>query len=280
MRQTTATTTVLSLALGMTACASSVGTSPVSTGPSTAATRSTTSPATASRRHFAGMPHEDTAGYVVIAQGTGATASGGALTTGAAWSTIKVPLAVAALTHGGDVADVADAIEASKNPPADELWAALGTPDQAGPLVEAELAAGGDATTIVETDQTYPPYSAYGQTVWSLADQATYAMSLPCREAANLVYADMARIAPQDRIGFGATAMADLAHYKIGWGPGRAPDTNYYARELAVITLADGRTYGIALIAQDTSLGAAQQDLTEMASWLGPHLAELPARGC
>jgi hypothetical protein len=226
------------------------------------------------------MPHEDSAGYAVFAHGTALTASGGALTTGVSWSTIKVPLAIAALHRGGSVLDVADAIEASKNPPADRLWAVLGEPAQASALTRAELVDGGDTTTVVEFEQTFPPYSAYGQTVWALSDQARFASSLPCRADADAVYADMAKIVPADMVGFGATDYADRAHYKIGWGPGQGSDQHYYARELAVITLADRRTYGVGLIARGSSLGAAQQHLTDLAAWLGPHLADLPARGC
>ncbi|MGE5612647.1 MAG: hypothetical protein ACM3UO_00030, partial [Bacillota bacterium] len=103
------------------------------------------------------MPHPDRAGFAVVGHGESGVVAGGAMTTGPAWSTIKVPLSIAALKQGGAPTDVADAIEASRNPPADRLWVRLGTPAQAGAAIERELAAGGDTSTAVQTRQVYPP---------------------------------------------------------------------------------------------------------------------------
>lgn len=229
---------------------------------------------------FPGMPHADRAGFAVVGHGYAEVVSGGDVTIGAAWSTIKVPLSIAALKRGGSTTDVALAIEASQNPPADRLWDSLGTPSEAGRLTRAEIAAGGDTLTQVQTIQTYPPYSPYGQTTWSLVGQARFASSLPCRSDARSVYADMGHIDRIDQVGFGATAMAGQARYKIGWGPAAPPEQGSYARELAAVDLGGGRLYGVALIAHESTLARAQADLTDLAAWLGPHLTRIRARGC
>lgn len=268
---------VFAAALSATACAGRSG----SVGPSTATSSLIArTPTSAATRHLVGMPHPERAGFAVIGHGYSAVVAAGAIATGAAWSTIKVPLSIAALKHGGSPADVALAIEASENAPADRLWASLGDAVDAGRLTQAEIVSGGDAVTRVETKQTYPPYSPYGQTMWALVDQARFASTLSCRADAAAVYADMGRIKAVDRVGFGTTASAPGAHYKIGWGPAAPPERGSYARELATITLADGRTYGVALIAKEPTLAAAQADLNDLAAWLEPRLTAIPAKGC
>ena len=63
---------------------------------------------------------------------TGSAVSFGAWSTGVAWSTIKVPLAIATLRAGvGSRELVADAIIQSDNAAAEELWSQLGDPAEA-----------------------------------------------------------------------------------------------------------------------------------------------------
>lgn len=79
----------------------------------------------------------------------GATVFAGSLKTGAAWSTMKT--GVAAAIYAGTVPSGGDtllrrAITASDNDAAEQLWSALGPPEQAGARVHDALVAAGDAT--------------------------------------------------------------------------------------------------------------------------------------
>lgn len=219
------------------------------------------------------------AGVTVVGHGHPAPVSAGPVKTGAAWSTIKVPLAVAAAKHGGSASDARVAITASDNPAAQRLWNALGSSDEAGRYTEEELRLGGDNRTKVETRQVVPPYSSFGQTQWALADQASYASTLQCREDAREVVKDMSDIVLGEQVGFGATNWANRTRYKVGWGP--AANGGYLARELAVVTTKDGRIYGVSIAVQSMQgARAAQRDLTTIAKWLTTRILDVPADDC
>ena len=73
----------------------------------------------------------------------------GDLDTDVAWSTIKVPLALAAQRAGGRMAlsAITEAIVNSDNAAAEQLWSMLGTPAQAAAAVQRVLAESGDTKT-------------------------------------------------------------------------------------------------------------------------------------
>ena len=84
----------------------------------------------------------------------------GSLTSGAAWSTIKVPLAIAALTAAAE--DLVErAITESDNDAARALWKSLGPPAAAAAAVERVLASAGDPDTRVQTEVVLPPYTSF-----------------------------------------------------------------------------------------------------------------------
>ena len=83
-------------------------------------------------------------GFAAAPVGAGTEVVLGNVDSGPAWSTIKVPLVMAA--HYGPSPDVTDeygAITTSDNAAAERLWENLGTPEEASAAVEAILAAGG-----------------------------------------------------------------------------------------------------------------------------------------
>ena len=127
----------------------------------------------------------------------------GSLTSGAAWSTIKVPLAIAALTT--DTEDLVErAITESDNDAARALWESLGPPAAAAAAVERVLASAGDADTRVETEVVLPPYTSFGQTEWTLAAQQRFAAGLSGAPGAEPVLDLMRRVIPEQRWGFAA----------------------------------------------------------------------------
>lgn len=215
--------------------------------------------------------------YVPVGGGTPTVV--GDLTTGAAWSTAKVPVAIAALRApggAGHVASVWPSITVSDNAAAERLWESLGSDEQAAAAVDVVLRDGGDGRTVTQRERVHPPYSIFGQTQWALADQAVFAAYLPCRADAAEVWRAMGAISPEHRWGLGAIPNA---HFKGGWGPG--PGGGYLVRQFGVVD-APGGSVAIAIAASPTSgdmdAGVAMVDAVTTA--LREHLADLPVGGC
>lgn len=196
---------------------------------------------------------------------------------GAAWSTIKVPLSIAALRVDAAVASplVTRAITASDNDAAMGLWRLLGDPDAAGRQVQQVLADGGSAATVVQTQQVYPPYSPFGQTRWTQTDAARFAFGLPCVATAEPVLTQMRNISGGQRWGLAA---ADTPS-KGGWGPDVSG--GYLVRQLALLFTGTGMV-GVALAAKpaDGSFDTAVSVLNALGDWVRQHRDELPGGHC
>jgi hypothetical protein len=196
---------------------------------------------------------------------------------GAAWSTIKVPLAVAATRKDAAAAEpfVAAAITQSDNASADELWAMLGTPTEAGAAVQDVLADGNNAGVAVQTTQVRPPYSPYGQTTWPLEQAARFAFSLPCLAAESLL-GQMSDIATDQQWGLAGDAGVAA---KGGWGP--EPDGGYLVRQIA--SVGDGPdSFGVAIAAKpnDGTFATGTAMLDQLAGWVLNHRSQLPKGNC
>ncbi|OBF48897.1 hypothetical protein A5778_22555 [Mycolicibacterium monacense] len=205
-------------------------------------------------------------------------ASYGTWRSGAAWSTIKVPLSIAALRKSPSDAEplVSQAITYSDNLSADQLWAKLGTPPEAGNEVQAVLSQGGDPEVIVETQQVRPPYSPYGQTQWSLQQAARFAFDLPCLEGAGPVLTGMRSIAPDQQWGL---AGKDGVAAKGGWGP--EEDGGYLVRQIGLV--GDGTAaFGVALAAKpaDGSFASGTAALDKLSMWVLDHREQMPQGAC
>ncbi|MCV7056612.1 hypothetical protein [Mycolicibacterium gilvum] len=190
----------------------------------------------------------------------------GSWTDGAAWSTIKVPLSIAALRADPEGAEplMRQAISQSDNSSADQMWALLGDPAAAAAAVEDVLREGGDAVTTVQQQQVRPPYSSYGQTTWSEYQTAIFAFNLPCVPGAEPVLASMRAVGGNQQWGlanFAGTAV------KGGWGPGT--DGGYLVRQLAVVNNATG-ILGISLAARphDGSIATGEAMLNFLGAWI------------
>lgn len=215
------------------------------------------------------------AGVVVAAADQ--TLSFGYWSVGPAWSTIKVPLSIAALRADTAAAEplMTRAITASDNDAAMGLWQLLGAPAAAGERVQAVLAEGGSPQTQVQTEQIYPPYSPFGQTQWAQADMARFTFGLPCVPGAEPVLEQMRRISGGQRWGLADTDTPT----KGGWGPN--PGGGYLVRQLALVSVDTG-TVGVALAAQpdDGSFATGVAMIDALADWIRAHRAELPAGHC
>ncbi|GAB3703337.1 hypothetical protein [Corynebacterium nasicanis] len=194
----------------------------------------------------------------------------GDMTAVPAWSTIKVPLAIAALRVDPEMApSAAAAIRVSDNAAAETLWLASGAVG-----VDAVLAEG-QAGTVVNQEVRRPEFSIFGQTAWSAADQARFAAHLPCIAGGEPVLQDMAAIDPSQSWGLGTLAGA---RFKGGWGP----DLNgtYTARQLGLAPGADGeRAVAVVATPASGSLADAQEMTTLLVQALGD-LTQFPAARC
>ncbi|HEX8206569.1 MAG TPA: hypothetical protein VF587_10970 [Solirubrobacteraceae bacterium] len=189
---------------------------------------------------------------VVVAPLRGGEARAGNLQVAEAWSTIKVPLVVAAyrLADEGGIARAevdglaARAIGNSDNAAAETLFAALGRARGgnvgAAGAIEDVLREGGDDRTAVNSRRTRPEFSIYGQTSWSLEAGVAFFRGLArqCvtpRAAALRTLSLMRGVAPDQRWGIGRAPFGSAAEVALkgGWGPG--PDGRYVVRQFGVV---------------------------------------------
>jgi len=224
-------------------------------------------------------------------EGLAYATGGGTMTTrlgswrmGPGWSTVKVPLAMAAVAKANGQPDAGvqrlmrRAITASDNAAAEQLWASLGEPRTAATQVQAILRSAGDGDTIVQSQRVRPGFSAFGQTTWSLANQAAFVAALPCIKYSGDVLQLMGEVESGQRWGIGAVGLP--AQFKGGWGPG--PGGGYLVRQMGIITLANGSRIGLAIASEpaDGRFETGTANLTALARWAVANVKAKGSGGC
>ena len=117
-----------------------------------------------------------------------------------AWSTIKVPIAVAAMrANPGLEADARAAVSASDNAAAQRLYDAVGPDAVDAVLEDAGLAA------HVNTEPLRPEFSTFGQTQLSVADEVALANTVACVEGADPVLQFMGQVDSSQAYGLGGS---------------------------------------------------------------------------
>ncbi|MBA4084776.1 MAG: hypothetical protein C0493_07525 [Kytococcus sp.] len=193
-----------------------------------------------------------------------------------AWSTIKVPLALAVVRagHGEEMTDDIDrALRASDNEAATRLWERLGGGSRASEAVGTQLRRGGDRTTDVPAEVTVPGYSPFGQSSWALTAQTRFTAALPCLTGSASVTDAMGRVSDGQRWGLGGIKGA---RYKGGWGstPG-----GYVVRQLGIVPGTKGDTAVTLQVRTGThEQGTAIAD--ELVAALRGHRDGLPVGTC
>jgi hypothetical protein len=213
-----------------------------------------------------------TIGIAVAAPDPGGMFSLGRWSGGVAWSTVKVPLALAALRADQRRARglAAKAITKSDNPASERLWSLLGEPADAARRVQAVIREAGDAATVVESRRLRTGFTAFGQTQWTLEGQAGFAARLPYLPGADAVIDLMQHITAGQRWGLAAKGFAA----KGGWGPGAAGD--YLVRQFGIVPVESGHA-GVALAveAQDGAFETGVDALNAVTDWLVVRLPQL-----
>ena len=196
----------------------------------------------------------------------------GRWSSGVAWSTIKVPLAIAALRSDPPRAQdlVVKAITESDNPASERLWSLLGEPADAARRVQAVIAEAGDAATVVESRRLRPGFTAFGQTQWTLDRQARFAEQLTLIPDTAAVIDLMRQLTGGHRWGLATKGIAA----KAGWGPGVRGD--YLVRQFGIVPMESGHV-GVALAAEarDGVFETGVEVVNTLSEWLLGHLPGL-----
>ncbi|MEP9413098.1 hypothetical protein ABLE92_01920 [Gordonia sp. VNQ95] len=202
----------------------------------------------------------------------------GDLTPGVAWSTIKVPLAVAAERENGESASESNAIINSDNASAEALWASLGSNEEASRKVTAVLREGGNPNVVVPSVQQRAGFTIFGQTVWTLPAAATFVGHLPCMPGTEHVVSLMGQVAGNQQWGVEVMRLPKATAVKGGWGPG--VDGSYLVRQIGLITYRSGEQSAVAMSAVGGSMSGGIAALNAIGNWLNANIAALPRGRC
>jgi hypothetical protein len=234
------------------------------------------------------------AGLAIGPPGSGTAATAGSLTTGSAWSTSKVPVALRVLQEVGGPSglsptqddEIRSALTASDNEAALELFgdleAAHGGPSGAAAAATEVLAEAGDTTTQISSVGR-DGFTPFGQTEWSLELQELFMSRLAAgcigsAASSEYVLGLMGEVS-SDTWGLGSTGLP--ARWKGGWGPGT--DGRYLARQMGVLSVGDGEAVvALAVLPDDGSFETAQSMATSVAQWAAEKASVFagPAEGC
>jgi hypothetical protein len=217
----------------------------------------------------------------------------GDLRGGSAWSTIKVVLAARTIEDAGGPghlnstqrSEISAALRESDNAAAMAIWGRLvsryGSPAGAARSVTQVLRQAGDPSTKVSSVGR-DGFSPFGQTDWSLQEQARFMASLAggCladRATTSYLLGEMSRVATDQRWGLGSAGAP--AKFKGGWGPGT--DGQYLVRQMGVVAAPSGPlVLTIATVPTDGQLASGEAILTRLASWAKADLRPPAAGGC
>lgn len=224
-----------------------------------------------------------------------------------AYSTIKVPIVATALRLDSSptesqLADMDAAITKSDNAAArsvyNQIVEMVGTEDAATAAIEDTLALGGDSDTSVPTAAEIPNWharqavgvvSTYGQTLWSVSDQAQFMARLysGCvlpKESTRKLRVWLSHISVGQRWGLGQ--LPSTSAFKGGWGQDEVGH-NYYVRQVALMTPTAGGPYvmSVSLRLKDASrLGSGSivresDAIEELGRWVTQELGPAPEQG-
>lgn len=217
-------------------------------------------------------------GVAITPVGGGATVLLGDQSALDAWSTIKIPLALAAERRHGANRSETKAIIDSDNRSARLLTRLLGTPDEAVRAVTRVLREGGDPHTVVRPAGDDAQWPHLGETVWALADSAAWTAHLPCLSGSAHVLDLMSHVATAQNWGLRKTS-GDAA-VKGGWGA--EPGAGRLVRQIGILTLDDRTRVAVSMgvAAPKMSFEQGVGALNAVGRWLGRERSLLPGGSC
>lgn len=192
-----------------------------------------------------------------------------------AWSTLKVPIAIAAAQRGtASESWISSAVSDSDNAAATQLWNSLGNELEAAHAVELVMWRGGGPGEVRHAVTHYPG-GPFGNSVWKLEPQARFATQLPCIEDAGEVYDAMGEIAAWQDDGIG---MVSGSRFKGGWSQERIDGGvyTYTYRQFGSVPAGEG-IIGLAVIAHPAD--GTHETATDMLDELAVGVAELVQAG-
>ena len=212
---------------------------------------------------------------------------GGSWTGGRAWSTIKVPLSIAAIQKNASAGTVTDpyggscshsigsavnlAITQSDNCAAWWLWTALGGDgSSAAGDVTSVISSGGDSSTSVTSNGDGGSLTS-GKTTWSLLGQAIFMANISSIGGSESVMNEMRTHNAGDGA-HGLNTFTSMA--KGGWGNDGGTSAT---RQLGIIKLSNGKCSAVAI---GTNAGSNFSILDQIAQVLLNHQDELPSGNC
>lgn len=294
-RRTARRLTVIALLLPLLAgCAHSNGGEASGTGspisPSASESRPAPAPASASsaastpsatpfdlRSELTGLVSDSSVDLEIVVAGTGSSSTGvGEVDADTAWSTMKVPIAIAALQNGSaEMDDVKAAITLSDNDAAIDLWNSLGAGDDAANTVQAVIRRFGDSRTVVLPDDRAGADEPFGMTRWTAADQVRFVEGLACTTDPSAVKVRdyMGQIDPSEQFGL---AGVHPSMVKAGWG--NEDNGDYTVRQMAILPH-DGGYSAVTFIAQGSE-DEVDRTVANLKTWFAAHRKELPVRHC
>jgi hypothetical protein len=219
---------------------------------------------------------------------------GDLLSSGHAWSSIKVAILSTVLKEQGESLGAEEeglatsAITASDNEAAAALFGKIearqGGLEGASQAVGETIREGGSTATEVATAPPPPgAVSTYGQTEWPVGEAVRFYHALGRCEvlgATGTQYVEglMENVIPEQRWGLGEGGFPSdwRVAMKGGWGPEEESGGAYLVRQSGLVQDADGGI-AVAMIAMDESgsYPAGASDLTQMAQWLAHELKGL-----
>ena len=213
---------------------------------------------------------------IAVSDGT-TTIEAGRTAPEAAWSTSKVPVLIAAHRMGAaDSQLVSSAITYSDNEAAKAAWAGLEEGTAGAQAAQSVIAEAGDTATQVQSQVTRPDFTAFGQTMWSVGNQAKFMAGVRCVEGAQPIIDAMGVADPAQAYGLRTLPGALM---KGGWGP--SPAGAYDVRQMGIVQLG-GHDVAVALIASspDGQYASTQTVLTSMAEALAQAETQWPSPAC
>ena len=193
-----------------------------------------------------------------------------------AWSTIKIPISMAALRRSKSATTknrVNRALRHSDNGAAAQLWRQLGSGRIAAKRTNSVLRKYGNKATSTQWRTVRAGASPYGQTKWSSVGQSYLMAGIACdREG---IY--IRRQLNAATSGYWGLRRFDKAYVKNGYGPRKG---GALVRQVAIVVGKDGRRWGVSISIRASSTNRGFTDASIVTDWLRKRIRQVPAKKC